>query len=194
GGDRPRSARFRRARGLRRGEPDLGRRELRLAERDRQRHGRRALPAADPTLRHADRAVRSHVSAPPRNGLDRPVRARRVARHRAAAAPDKGRPRGVRGRDASQSLRAPADRAGGARVTVAVLDTGVAYANRKGYRRSPDFRADQFARGYDFVDHDPYPLDTNGHGTHVASTIAEGTNNGYGLTGLAYGARIMPVR
>jgi serine protease len=87
-----------------------------------------------------------------------------------------------------------ARRPGGAGVTVAVLDTGVAYTNRKGYRRSPDFRADQFVRGYDFVNHDPYPLDTNGHGTHVASTIAERTNNGYGLTGLAYGARIMPVR
>jgi serine protease len=87
-----------------------------------------------------------------------------------------------------------AGRPGGAGVTVAVLDTGVAYTNRKRFRRSPDFGADQFVRGYDFVDHDPYALDTNGHGTEVGSTIAERTNNGYGLTGLAYGARIMPVR
>jgi serine protease len=85
-------------------------------------------------------------------------------------------------------------RPGGAGVTVAVLDTGVAYTNWKGYRRSPDFAAGQFVSGYDFVDHDSRPLDTNGHGTDVASTIAERTNNGYGLTGLAYGARIMPVR
>jgi serine protease len=87
-----------------------------------------------------------------------------------------------------------AGRAGAAGVTVAVLDTGVAYTNWKGYRRSPDFAADQFVRGYDFVAHDSHPLDADGHGTDVASTIAEQTNNGYGLTGLAYGARIMPVR
>jgi serine protease len=38
------------------------------------------------------------------------------------------------------------------------------------------------------------PLDRNGHGTHVAGTIAEKTNNGIGLTGLAYRAKLMPVR
>jgi serine protease len=83
---------------------------------------------------------------------------------------------------------------GGKGVTVAVLDTGVAYTNRGRYRRSPDFGRFQFVQGYDFVDHSPYPLDHNGHGTHVAGTIAEATNNGIGLTGLAFGARIMPVR
>jgi serine protease len=83
---------------------------------------------------------------------------------------------------------------GGAGVTVAVLDTGVAYTDRKSFRRSPDFAASQFVPGWDFVDDDAYPLDENGHGTHVASTIAERTDNVYGLTGLAYGARIMPVR
>ncbi|CAB4938270.1 unannotated protein [freshwater metagenome] len=83
---------------------------------------------------------------------------------------------------------------GGRGVTVAVLDTGVAYRNKPPLRRSPDFSASQFVRGYDFVDRDRYPLDRNGHGTHVAATIAEATNNGVGVTGLAYGARIMPVR
>jgi serine protease len=39
-----------------------------------------------------------------------------------------------------------------------------------------------------------FPLDRNGHGTFVAGVIGEATNNGYGLTGLAYGASIMPVR
>ncbi|HWX96758.1 MAG TPA: S8 family serine peptidase, partial [Solirubrobacteraceae bacterium] len=71
---------------------------------------------------------------------------------------------------------------------------GVAYANRGPFRRSPDFTAHQFVRGYDFVAGDPFPNDRNGHGTFVASTIAEATNNGRGLTGLAFGARLMPVR
>ncbi|HEY1833727.1 MAG TPA: S8 family serine peptidase [Solirubrobacteraceae bacterium] len=83
---------------------------------------------------------------------------------------------------------------GGRGVVVAVLDTGVAYADRGRFRRSPDFSRFTFVKGYDFVSHDPYPNDHNGHGTFVASTIAEQTNNAIGLTGLAYGARIMPVR
>jgi len=83
---------------------------------------------------------------------------------------------------------------GGHGVVVAVLDTGVAYANRGRFRISPDFGRWQFVKGYDFVGRDPYPNDRNGHGTFVAGTIAEATNNRIGLTGLAFGARIMPVR
>lgn len=79
-------------------------------------------------------------------------------------------------------------------VRIAVLDTGVAYANRGRYRLSPDLKRLHFERGYDFVGHDPYPDDENGHGTHVASTIDEATNNGISLTGLAYNATIIPVR
>jgi serine protease len=79
-------------------------------------------------------------------------------------------------------------------VIVAVLDTGVAYANRGVFRRSPDMSRFGFVNGYDFVAHNPFPNDRNGHGTFVAGTIAEATNNHYGLTGLAFGARIMPVR
>jgi serine protease len=84
--------------------------------------------------------------------------------------------------------------AGGRGVVVAVLDTGVAYTNWGPFRRSPDFGRFQFVKGYDFINRNAYPLDRNGHGTFVASTIAENTDNGYGLTGLAYGASIMPVR
>ena len=100
---------------------------------------------------------------------------------------------GVNAPDAWQHLIA-AGRPGGRGVVVAVLDTGVAYADRKRFRRSPDFRRKDFVRGYDFVDDDRFPNDENGHGTHVASTIGESTHNGTGVTGLAYGARIMPVR
>jgi serine protease len=83
---------------------------------------------------------------------------------------------------------------GGRGVVVAVLDTGVAYSNRGAFRRSPDFNSHTFVRGYDFIARNPRPNDRNGHGTFVAGTIAEATNNGRGLTGLAWDARIMPVR
>jgi len=86
-------------------------------------------------------------------------------------------------------------RPGAAGIVVAVLDTGVAYRGYPpNFQRSPDLAPDQFVEGYDFVGHDRLPLDQNGHGTHVASTIAERTGNGIGLTGLAYNAKIMPVR
>ncbi|HEX2412248.1 MAG TPA: S8 family serine peptidase [Solirubrobacteraceae bacterium] len=101
---------------------------------------------------------------------------------------------GVNAPDAWQHLL-DAGRPGGRGAVVAVLDTGVAYANKgRRFRRSPDFWHGDFVRGYDFVDRDADPSDENGHGTHVASTIGERTNNDLGVTGLAYGARIMPVR
>jgi serine protease len=102
-------------------------------------------------------------------------------------------PFGVGAPDAWANVLA-AGRPGGSGVTVAVLDTGVAYADRGPWHRSPDLLAQTFVRGYDFVDHDPRPDDPEGHGTHVASTIAEATDNAIGLTGLAWGARVMPVR
>jgi serine protease len=102
-------------------------------------------------------------------------------------------PFGVNAPQAWEQLAA-AGAPGGKGVTVAVLDTGVAYADARGFRKSPDLDPASFVRGYDFVDGDPFPDDSEGHGTHVASTIAEATNNGRDLTGLAYGARVMPVR
>ncbi len=83
---------------------------------------------------------------------------------------------------------------GGRGITVAVLDSGIAYADRGPYRRSPDLATSRFVRGYDFVDDDPYPNDEFGHGTFVASTIAATANNAYGTIGVAYRARIMPLR
>ncbi|MBW4470161.1 MAG: S8 family serine peptidase [Stenomitos rutilans HA7619-LM2] len=47
--------------------------------------------------------------------------------------------------------------------------------------------------GWDFVDRDNTPLDLTGHGTHVAGTIAAARND-IGVTGVAYNAKIMPVR
>lgn len=83
---------------------------------------------------------------------------------------------------------------GGRGVTVAVLDTGVAYRFAGRYRRSPDFTAQSFVPGYDFVSRDAFPDDPNGHGTLVAGVVAERTDNFLGLAGIAYGARVMPVR
>jgi serine protease len=85
-------------------------------------------------------------------------------------------------------------RAGGRGVTVAVLDTGVAYRDWDRFREAPDFTHTRFVDPYDFVAHNPFPLDREGHGTFVTGMIAESTNNGFGLTGIAYGATIMPVR
>jgi len=87
-----------------------------------------------------------------------------------------------------------AHRPGGRGVVVAILDTGVAYRNWHQFRVSPDFRGTRFVHPYDFVSGNRYPLDRNGHGTFVSGIVAEATNNGYGLTGIAYGASIMPVR
>ena len=81
---------------------------------------------------------------------------------------------------------------GGRGVTIAVLDTGVAYERFRRFRRVPDLR--HFARGYDFVDGDRHPNDLNGHGTHVSGTIAQSTNNAVATAGIAYRAKIMPVR
>lgn len=91
-------------------------------------------------------------------------------------------------------LAAQAGDEGGRGVKVAVLDTGVAYADRGRYRRSPELPPARVLRGYDFVADDPYPNDANGHGTFVASTIAGAANNHYGMVGIAYRADIMPVR
>ena len=96
---------------------------------------------------------------------------------RRAGHPDGRRPNGKRG------------------PIVAIIDTGVAYRNMgKRFRRSPDLAAGVFFRGRDFIDGDRVPLDKNGHGTHVASTIFEQTGNRVGVTGLADGLRLMPVR
>ena len=83
---------------------------------------------------------------------------------------------------------------GGRGIRVAVLDTGVAYANRSPYRRSPDLPATRIKRGYDFVSDDAYPNDANGHGTFVTTAIAGAADNAFGMAGIAYAADVLPVR
>jgi serine protease len=94
------------------------------------------------------------------------------------------------------ALNAP----GGFGTTVAVVDTGIASATAPGFALSPDFLGTQFVPGIDLVDDDDQPLDENGHGTHVASTIGEQITVGHPspvpdyLAGIAYGTSLMPVR
>ena len=73
----------------------------------------------------------------------------------------------------------------GQNTTVAVIDTGIDYSHR-------EFK-DRIINGYDFVDNDSRAEDGNGHGTHVAGTIA-GAKDNIGITGVAYNADIMPIR
>lgn len=79
-------------------------------------------------------------------------------------------------------------------VVVAVIDTGVAAESTKRGAQCRDFGATAFTKGYDFVHNDRDPFDDHGHGTHVAGTIAESTNNGEGVAGLAFEATIMPIK
>jgi serine protease len=78
------------------------------------------------------------------------------------------------------------DETKGAGATVAVIDTGVSQV--------PDLKLTKFVKGYDFVNDKDDASDDNGHGTHVAGTIAQSTNNGYGVAGIAYQASIMPLK
>jgi serine protease len=87
-----------------------------------------------------------------------------------------------------------AGRAPGRGVKVALLDTGLAYADDPPRRRSPDIASARVVPGYDFVDDDPFPLDANGHGTFIASEVGAAADNAYGMVGVAYAATLMPVR
>ncbi len=109
-------------------------------------------------------------------------------------------PGGIRVAPAWSRLVA-AGKPGGRGVTIAVADTGIAYASTaQGGSQAPDFAPNQFVAGIDVIDHDERPLDENGHGTHVAATIGEQLTLGQPaaasdyLTGIAYGAKLMPIR
>ena len=102
-------------------------------------------------------------------------------------------PAGVGAPDAWEYARAMGA-PGGRGAVVAVVDSGVAYERRGRFRRAPDLYAGRFVKPYDFVENDRNPNDEESHGTHVAGTIAQKTNNRSGVTGLAYGVKIMPLR
>ena len=99
----------------------------------------------------------------------------------------------------------------GAGVVVAVIDTGVtAFSDTRlfptwngteavivpvPFAASPDLPPARFVPGVDFAFFNVAPvLDMVGHGTHVASTIAQEANNGISGAGMAYRARIMPLK
>jgi serine protease len=105
-------------------------------------------------------------------------------------------------------------------VIVAVIDSGVAFRNAAFQYRTRAFRLEQngpvypslgiitvpfaaapdfgdpsrFVSPRDFVWDDNDPVDLDGHGTHVAGTIGQATNNGVGVAGMAFNVRIMPIK
>lgn len=85
-------------------------------------------------------------------------------------------------------------KARGQGATVAVVDTGLAYKNWEQYHRVEDLDRAEVVAGYDFVNGREEAVDDHGHGTHVAGTIAQSTNNGKGVVGVAFEARLMPIK
>ena len=71
-------------------------------------------------------------------------------------------------------------------VIVAVIDTGVA--------KVPDLEETELVPGWNFVTDSADATDDHGHGTHVAGTIAQSTHNGVGVAGVAFHAKIMPIK
>ncbi|MBE7437802.1 MAG: S8 family serine peptidase [Spirochaetales bacterium] len=88
-------------------------------------------------------------------------------------------------------------------VIVAVIDTGINYnhedLNSVMWDGSSCVDHNGAAlgactHGYDYVDSDKDPMDSSGHGTHVAGTIGARGNNGVGTTGVCWNAQIMALR
>ncbi len=87
-----------------------------------------------------------------------------------------------------EAIRAPEawELSRGDGAVIAIVDTGVR-------PDEPDLK-DKLLPGYDFVNNDPQPWDDQGHGTLIALVAAAATNNGVGIAGVGYNARIMPLK
>ena len=88
----------------------------------------------------------------------------------------------------------------GGGVTVAVIDTGLAYREFLPVPQAPEWKDQQGKVALpslvdlDLVNADSEPNDDHGHGTHVSNTISQNTNNGLQGAGVANGAKIMPIK
>ena len=96
------------------------------------------------------------------------------------------------------------------KVVVAVIDTGIATVTRSydfqlwtglgvetvavPFSVNPDLGSSRILTGRDFVFWTGPVVDMVGHGTHVAGTILQDTNNSIGMAGIAYRARLMPLK
>lgn len=79
-------------------------------------------------------------------------------------------------------------------ATVAVVDTGIACEDYNSFVKVSDLGNTGCVEGFNFVNNTPHANDDQGHGTHVAGTIAQSTDNAHGAAGMAYHARLMPVK
>lgn len=90
--------------------------------------------------------------------------------------------------------RAAWDYATGRGATVAVVDTGIACEDHGPFTKGTDLNRTKCVGGWNFVTNTEHANDDQGHGSHVAGTIAQSTDNGVGATGLAFHAELMPVK
>jgi serine protease len=79
-------------------------------------------------------------------------------------------------------------------AVVAVVDTGIACETFGAFSKVSDLAGTACVTGWSAFDKSNHANDEHGHGTHVAGTIAQTTNNGKGAAGLAFGAKLMPVK